>query len=153
MAARSFEKLDKEIRRQVKNKLKELEEYPEQRGKHLKYINTTIFEMVNICDIGDMSVRIDEHFDGSMELVAVCSDDATEDNVRSDISRYITKIAVDDDILYRYDNSIWDDNIDYSDVEDAWERCPVLRLCMLMDIYGGDVCSMRELVNHGEKQQ
>jgi len=37
LAARSFEKLDKEIRRQVKNKLKELEEFPVQRGKHLKY--------------------------------------------------------------------------------------------------------------------
>jgi mRNA interferase RelE/StbE len=37
LAAKSFEKLDKEIRRQVRNKLKELEEFPEQRGKHLKY--------------------------------------------------------------------------------------------------------------------
>ena len=36
-ALKSLKKLDKEIQRQIKNKLKELEEYPEQRGKHLRY--------------------------------------------------------------------------------------------------------------------
>ena len=37
LAARSFEKLDKEVRRQLKKRLKELGEYPEQRGKHLRH--------------------------------------------------------------------------------------------------------------------
>ena len=37
LALKSFERLDTEIRRQVRGKLKELEKYPEQRGKHLKY--------------------------------------------------------------------------------------------------------------------
>lgn len=37
LALKSFTKLDKEIQRQIKNKLNELEEYPEQRGKHMRY--------------------------------------------------------------------------------------------------------------------
>ena len=37
LAARFLEKLDKEMREQIKKKLKELAEFPEQRGKHLKY--------------------------------------------------------------------------------------------------------------------
>ena len=37
LAIRSFKKLDIEIRRQIKKKLKELEEFPEPRGKHLRY--------------------------------------------------------------------------------------------------------------------
>lgn len=37
LAIRSFKKLDIEIRRQIKKKLKELEEFPEQRDKHLRY--------------------------------------------------------------------------------------------------------------------
>lgn len=37
LALKSLEGLDKEIQRQIKNKLKELEEFPEQRGKHLRY--------------------------------------------------------------------------------------------------------------------
>jgi mRNA-degrading endonuclease RelE of RelBE toxin-antitoxin system len=37
LAARFLEKTDSEIGKQIKKKLKELHEYPEQRGKHLKY--------------------------------------------------------------------------------------------------------------------
>ncbi len=37
MAAKALEKLDSEISRQIRKKLKELEEFPEQRGKHLRY--------------------------------------------------------------------------------------------------------------------
>lgn len=37
MAAKTLEKLDIGIRRQIKKKLKELKEFPEQRGKHLRY--------------------------------------------------------------------------------------------------------------------
>ena len=39
LAAKFFTKTDKEISRRVKNKLKELEEFPKQRGKHMKYVN------------------------------------------------------------------------------------------------------------------
>ncbi len=37
MAAKSLERLDAETRRQIKKDLKELKEFPEQRGKHLRY--------------------------------------------------------------------------------------------------------------------
>lgn len=37
MAAKTLEKLDMEICRQIKKKLKELKDFPEQRGKHLRY--------------------------------------------------------------------------------------------------------------------
>jgi len=37
MAAKFLEKLDAKTCRQVKKKLKELREFPEQRGKHLRY--------------------------------------------------------------------------------------------------------------------
>ena len=37
MAAKSLEKLETEISEQIKKKLKELREFPEQRGKHLRY--------------------------------------------------------------------------------------------------------------------
>lgn len=39
MVAKILEKLDMEIRRQIKKKLKELKDFPEQRGKHLRYTN------------------------------------------------------------------------------------------------------------------
>lgn len=35
--AKFLEKLDMETRRQIKKKLNELKEFPEQRGKHLRY--------------------------------------------------------------------------------------------------------------------
>lgn len=37
LAAQFLEKIDSEISKQIKKKLKELQEYPEQRGKHLRY--------------------------------------------------------------------------------------------------------------------
>jgi mRNA interferase RelE/StbE len=37
LAVRSLEKIDKEMQGQIKKKLKELVNFPEQRGKHLKY--------------------------------------------------------------------------------------------------------------------
>jgi mRNA interferase RelE/StbE len=37
LAAKFLERLDAEARGQIKKKLKELAEFPEQRGKHLKY--------------------------------------------------------------------------------------------------------------------
>jgi mRNA interferase RelE/StbE len=37
MAAKSLEKLDSEIARQIRKKLAELKGFPEQRGKHLRY--------------------------------------------------------------------------------------------------------------------
>ena len=37
MAAKSLERLDKETSKQIKKKLRELGEFPEQRGKHLRY--------------------------------------------------------------------------------------------------------------------
>ena len=37
MAAKALEKLDSEISRQIRKKLAELKEFPEQRGKHLRY--------------------------------------------------------------------------------------------------------------------
>jgi len=37
LAAKFFEKTDKETAEHIKKKLRELKEFPEQRGKHLKY--------------------------------------------------------------------------------------------------------------------
>jgi mRNA interferase RelE/StbE len=37
LAAKFLEKTDSEISSQIKKKLKELSEFPEQRGKHLRY--------------------------------------------------------------------------------------------------------------------
>ena len=37
LAARFLEKIDSEISKHIKKKLKELQEYPEQRGKHLRH--------------------------------------------------------------------------------------------------------------------
>ncbi len=37
LALKSLNGLDGEIQRQIRNKLKELEDFPEQRGKHLRY--------------------------------------------------------------------------------------------------------------------
>lgn len=40
LAAKFFQKVDKETGRRIKNKIKELKEFPKQRGKHMKYINS-----------------------------------------------------------------------------------------------------------------
>ena len=37
LAAKFLQKTDSEINKQIKKKLKELKEFPEQRGKHLRY--------------------------------------------------------------------------------------------------------------------
>ncbi|MBL7206097.1 MAG: type II toxin-antitoxin system RelE/ParE family toxin [Candidatus Aenigmarchaeota archaeon] len=37
LSLKSLEKLDKEVQFQIRKKLRELEEFPEQRGKHLRY--------------------------------------------------------------------------------------------------------------------
>jgi mRNA interferase RelE/StbE len=37
LAARSLERMDSEISQQIKKKLRELQGYPEQRGKHLRH--------------------------------------------------------------------------------------------------------------------
>ena len=37
LAAKFIERIDSEMSKQIKKKLKELQEYPEQRGKHLRH--------------------------------------------------------------------------------------------------------------------